>query len=342
MVTRRCPNSWEKGITQMCEFNILFTSVGRRVSLISHFKETLKKMKLTGKIVTTDLQRNAPASFVSDYHELVPRVTESNYIEVTKEICHRHNIRLLIPLIDTELVLLSKHKSEFAGMGVTVLVSSEETNEICFNKRKTHDFFRRAGVDIPQIFDPQKILADPKAEYPFLLKPANGSSSVGVTKINNARELEFFKDYIKDPILQEFVVGNEYTLDVLVDFQGNVHSVVPRLRIETRAGEVSKGMTVKNPAIMAAGIKVAKALPGAVGCITIQCFLTFNDEIKFIEINPRFGGGFPLSVEAGADFPRWIIEMMLGIKRQIALDGWQDDVVMLRYDQAIFVSKEMI
>ncbi|MFZ3172015.1 MAG: ATP-grasp domain-containing protein [Carboxydocellales bacterium] len=326
----------------MGNFNILFTSAGRRVSLIRHFKQILGEMNLKGKIVTTDLQRNAPAPFVSDFKELVPRVTEPNYIEVLKEICQRHAIKLLIPLIDTELELLALHRTEFAKKGVTVLVSSKETNEICFDKRKTHDFFLRAGVQTPRILDPEKILSDPVAEYPFLLKPARGSSSIGVTKINNAKELDFFKEYVPEPIIQELVVGDEYTIDVLVDLNGNICSVVPRLRIETRAGEVSKGMTVKNPAIIVAGMKVVEALPGAVGCITVQCFLTPSGDIKFIEINPRFGGGFPLSSQAGADFPRWIIEMILGCKKQIAFDSWQDGVVMLRYDDAIFVSKEMI
>ena len=326
----------------MNDFNILFTSAGRRVSLIRHFKKTLEDQGLLGKIGTTDVQKNAPASFIADFQEQVPKVTEANYIDVLKEICYRQDIRLLIPLIDTELVLLARHRSEFEEMGVTVLVSSLETNEICFDKRKTYNFFREIGVQTPEILDPVKVLSDSKAKYPCLLKPANGSCSLGVTKIHNAKELKFFKDYVDNPVLQEFIIGDEYTLDILVDFQGNVCSVVPRLRIETRAGEVSKGMTVKDPSIIAAGKKVAESLNGAVGCITVQCFRTTGGDIKFIEINPRFGGGFPLSIEAGADFPRWIIEMMLGQKRQFVIDDWKDGIVMLRYDDEIFVTKEMI
>lgn len=136
--------------------------------------------------------------------------------------------------------------------------------------------------------------------------------------------------------------GEEYTLDILVDFDGNARCIVPRLRIETRAGEVSKGITVKHPGIIAAGRKVAEALPGALGCITVQCFLTRSGDIVFIEINPRFGGGYPLSFAAGADFPKWIIQMVLGEVPDIKLDGWQDDLVMLRYDEGIFVDKKNI
>lgn len=326
----------------MSKFNILFTSAGRRVVLLWHFKQSLKNLGITGSIVTTDFKKNAPASFIADAYEQVPHVNDLSYVAMLKDICKKHHINLIVPLIDTELHLISLHRQDFDAIGVTLLVSSNETNEICLDKRNTYNFFKSAGVQTPALLNPEEILADSEAKYPFLLKPADGSCSIGVTKISNTRELEFFKDYVPNAIVQEFVVGEEYTLDILVDFHGQVRCVVPRLRIETRAGEISKGVTVKNPALIGAGKKVVDSLPGALGCITVQCFLTPNDEIKFIEINPRFGGGFPLSIQAGADFPRWIIEMMLGREPEITIDGWQDGIVMLRYDDAIFVTKEMI
>lgn len=326
----------------MDSFNILFTSAGRRVSLIQSFKQVLTSLELSAILVTTDSQKNAPASFIADFQVQVPRVTDPKYINILKTTCEKYKIKLLIPLIDTELHLLAAHKRDFEAMGVTLLVSSIKTSEICFDKRETYKFFKKMGIQTPEILDAEKILTDPQAQYPLIVKPYNGSSSIGVTQVKNAKELKFFKDYIPNAIIQEFVVGQEYTLDILVDFKGEVRSVVPRLRIETRAGEISKGMTVKNPAIIAAGKKVVESLPGALGCITIQCFLLPNGDIKFIEINPRFGGGFPLSFQAGANFPRWIIEMMLGKEPEITIDGWQDGVVMLRYDDAIFVTRETI
>ncbi len=325
----------------MNEFNILFTSAGRRVSLIRLFRKSLKDLDLKGEIVTTDLQKNAPAPFAADFRELVPRVIDPSYIEILKDICRRHSIRLLVPLIDTELHLLAPHKKAFADIDVALLVSEPEVNSICFDKRKTASFFQKAGVRTPAILNVQGVQLDKTAKYPFLIKPADGSCSVGVYKVRNRRELDFFSEYVSNAILQEYIIGEEYTLDVLVDFHGKVRSVVPRLRIETRAGEVSKGMTVKNQKIIIAGKKVVEALPGAVGCITVQCFLTADGDIVFVEINPRFGGGFPLAAEAGADFPRWIIEMTLGRNPEIKLDGWQDGLVMLRYDDAIFVTREM-
>lgn len=326
----------------MINFNILFTSSGRRVSLLRHFREALQKLGLKGRLVSADLQKHTPASFVADDREQVPRVTDQAYVPVLLEICHRRGIRLLVPLIDTELHLLAPHLKAFEDIGVTLLVSSEKVNHLSLDKRRTREFFIEAGVMTPEILDPATILASQNPAYPYLLKPAQGSCSVGVTKIRNEKELRFFLDYVPDPIVQELVQGEEYTLDILVDFDGKARCVLPRLRIETRAGEVSKGITVKHPGIIAAGKKVADALPGAVGCITVQCFLTRSGDIVFIEINPRFGGGYPLSFAAGADFPKWIIQMVLGEVPDIKLDGWQDGLVMLRYDEGIFVDKKDI
>lgn len=324
------------------EFNILFSSTGRRVSLIRSFKKTMLDMGLPGKIITADMQKNTAASFVGDVKELVPRVTDPSYIDTLKEICFQHKVQLLIPLIDTELPILAAHKAEFAKMGVTVLVSSQEVNQISFDKRETYQFFKRIGVQTPEIYDLANLCIQDDTIYPIFLKPATGSSSIGATIIRNYKELIFFKDYVNNSIIQRLVIGQEYTLDVLVDFSGMVKCVVPRLRMETRAGEISKGMTVKNYDLIHAGKVVVEALPGAVGCITVQCFLQPDGQISFIEINPRFGGGIPLSLKSGADFPRWIINMLLGSTQDIELAGWLDGLVMLRYDDEIFVSKDEI
>jgi len=324
------------------DFNILFTSSGRRVSLIRHFKKTLSDLRIEGKIVTIDAKPTSPTSFVSDFHELVPKVSDDSYIHEVLRICKKYNIRLLVPLIDNELSLFSKFKPEFEIAGTTVLVSSEETNEICFDKENTYEYFARIGVDTPAVLDPERVEQDSAASFPIFLKPFDGSCSVGAMKINNAEELAFFRNYIPNAMVQEFVSGDEYTLDILVDFEGKVRSVVPRLRLETRAGEVSKGITVKNHELMEAAKYVVESLPGAVGCITVQCFLTADNKMKFIEINPRFGGGFPLAAAAGADFPRWIIQMMLGQQIGQQINDWEDGLVMLRYDDAIYIRKEMI
>ncbi len=313
--------------------NILLTSVGRRVELLKAFRESIYQPK----IITADSKRNAPASFLADTAELVPKINDPNYIDSLLDICDRHRIDLLIPLIDPELPLLSLHQQQFRDRGVTVLVSSSATNAICHSKKKTSLFFKQIGVKSPRIYELNEIT---DLDFPLIIKPDTGSSSVGVCNVKDRVELNFLINYVENPIVQQLIVGEEYTIDVLVDFQGKVISIVPRLRIETRSGEISKGITVKNPALIAAAKQVVESLPGVIGCITVQCFLQSDGEIIFLEINPRFGGGYPLAHRAGADFPSWLIQSLIGGIPNIAIDEWEDGLTMLRYDNAIFIKAD--
>ncbi len=333
--------------------NILLTSVGRRVELLKAFRESMSRFSsqaaiadanaplpptnITGKIITADLKHSAPASFLADTAELVPRIDHPDYIDRLLDICDRHQIDLLIPLIDTELPLLSLHEQRFRDRGVTVLISSAVVNDICHSKKKTGLFFKTIGVKTPKIYQLDEV---EERDFPLFIKPDRGSASVGVHKIKNRTELNFFANYVEDPIIQELISGEEYTIDVLVNFRGKAVSIVPRARLETRAGETSKGKTVKNPELIAAAKYVVESLPGAIGCITVQCFLQPDGEIVFIEINPRFGGGYPLAYRAGADFPLWLFQLCAGKKPQVAIDEWEDGLSMFRYDDAIFVKAE--
>ena len=140
-------------------------------------------------------------------------------------------------------------------------------------------------------------------------------------------------------IVQEYVDGTEHTCDVYVDFSLKVHCVVPRKRIEVRAGEVSKGQVVKHPRIMSEAKRLVEALGAGPGVITLQLFLTSDKKVKFIEINPRFGGGAILSIKAGADFPRWILQELVGRRASIQSDSFQDELIMLRYDGEVWLEK---
>lgn len=323
-------------------FNILFTSVGRRVSLVQHFRRVLSDLGLEGKLVGTDMLLSAPAMHVVDRKYQVCRVTDKDYIPQLLDICEKEDIDLLIPLIDTELLVLAKNKKRFKEVGTTALISDPDVIRIAMDKYNTHKFFIENGFATPRVINIDEALERNDIEYPLLMKPARGSASIGITRIEGKEDLRFFKDEIPNPILQEYLDGYEYTLDVLVDFEGKVRCVAPRKRLEVRAGEVSKGMTVKDERIIETGRKVAEVLKGALGPITVQGFLTSDGEFKLTEINPRFGGGHPLAIAAGADYPRWIIEMMLGRDPKIELDGWEDGLVMLRYDEAVFVRREDI
>jgi carbamoyl-phosphate synthase large subunit len=316
--------------------NILFTSSGRRVSLIRKFKDALLEETVKGKIVTTDLKNTAPTSLVGDKHFLVSRVDQPNYIYELIEICREEEIDLLIPLIDSELMVLAKNKHLFEEVGVKVLISSEELIEISCDKVKSYEFFISKNIPTPKVYNNSEIESG-FYQFPLLIKPLDGSASKGVTVIRNEKELEFFKHYIPNAMIQEFISGDEYTVDVIVDFEGKIKTIVPRLRIETRAGEVSKGKTVRDFDVIKAVEDLVKVLPGPQGCITIQCFKQGDGQIKFIEINPRFGGGVPLTIQAGANIPSWIIKMCKGEEINIKEENWRENIMMLRYDEAIFM-----
>lgn len=326
----------------MSEFNILFSAAGRRVSLIRHFKKTLYEMGITGAVFAADAGKSAPASFVTDHRVQVPRVSSPDYIPELLSLCERLKIRLLISLIDTDLTLLSQHKAKFIDVGTEVLVCDPATNEICFDKNNTWQFFTDNEIDTPKVFSENEIQNLNASDFPLLVKPWDGSCSIGVNKVNSLEELHFFRQYVKNAIVQEYIQGDEYTCDAYVDFNGQVRCVVPRKRLETRAGEVSKGLTVNDADIIEAVNNVVAKLPHAAGCMTVQCFKQADGRICFIEINPRFGGGHPLSLHAGADFPKWIIQELTDQVCEARQDAWQDDLAMLRYDDEIIVRGEDI
>ncbi|MBZ5749702.1 ATP-grasp domain-containing protein [Metabacillus rhizolycopersici] len=315
--------------------NILFTSSGRRVALLNYFKQVYQQQYINGKVITADLKNNAPSAYFSDKHMIVPNISSPNYLEELIKICKQESIHLIIPLIDTELTLLAKNRHLFEEAGVKVLVSSVELNEIASDKKKTFQFFVENSILTPKVYTSEE-LEDKAYKFPLLIKPLDGSSSKGVTKIYNEKELIFFREYIPNAMVQEYVEGTEYTVDVMVDFKGNIKTIVPRMRIETRAGEVSKGVTEKDTTIINAVEEVVNLLPQPAGCLTLQCFKKSNGEITFIEINPRFGGGIPLSIQAGANFPLWTIQASKGEIFNVQDYSWQENLTMLRFDEAVY------
>lgn len=321
------------------ETHILFTSSGRRVSLIKQFREAYNAQGIAGRIITADLQPTAPTAYFADKHYLVPRLSEEAYVPALLDICIKEAVDLVIPLIDSELLLLARNRQLFEEAGVKLLLSSYELNQICCDKTATYRFFAANGIETPRVYAEEDLTLG-QYTFPLLIKPVNGSSSKGVFKIENEKELRFFLDYIPDAMVQEYVSGDEYTVDVMTDWNGRIKTIVPRLRIETRAGEVSKGTTRKDTAIIQAVESVVRALPGPVGCLTLQCFRREDGSITFIEINPRFGGGIPLSIEAGAAFPYWCLQLAGNRPLGKADYSWTDELTMLRYDDAVFTRGE--
>ena len=318
-------------------FRVLFTCVGRRVELLRAFRRAGEALNLPLELHGADVNRLAPAAHHVDRHHLVPTIASGEYVDALAAVCRKAKIDLVVPLIDPELPYLAAARTQFAERGTCVLISEPNVITICQDKLRTFEALRDAGIDTPRTWTWEDACQLPKHQFPYLLKPRTGSAGKGVYIINNADELETLGRREPGSIVQEFVKGTEHTLDVYTAFDGRPRCVVPRRRLEIRTGEVSKGLVVKDPAIMQVGADVADMLAGGRGIITVQCIVTARGRIRVIEMNPRFGGGAPLGIQAGADFPKWILQELIGTKPRINPTGFTDDLLMLRFDESVFV-----
>lgn len=309
--------------------NILFTSSGRRVELIKIAQEVVKRFD--GSIFCVDSDPSAPTSQFCDVFEKVPQISSAEYIPTLLDFCKRHKIDILIPLLDTELIPIAEHVDSFKKLGLLVNISSVDVVKICRDKMLTQKFFCENSILNPSV--KEDINVD-NVKYPLFIKPIDGSSSVMSYKVNNARELEFFKTYVQKPIIQQFIEGDEYTIDVCCDFNSKPITVVPRQRISVRAGEIQKGKTVKDAEIInKAKDIVAKLKP--YGHITIQCIKN-KDGVFFTEINPRFGGGAPMSISAGANSIENLVRLKLGEELEYS-ENWQENMLFSRFDDAVVI-----
>lgn len=317
---------------------VVFSCVGRRVELLQAFRSAARRLGLPIRLVGLDSDITAPALSCADAAVLVPRATDAAYIPAVLDALRLHGGRLLVPTTDTDLLAISRHQAQIAGLGCVPLIGEPKVIELCRDKLETYAHLRRHGIDTPETFTPAQIRAAASPRFPLFIKPRTGSASQWVHKIADAVDLDYFLSRVADSIVQEFVEGVEHTLDVYVGLDGVPRCVVPRARWQVRGGEVSKGVVVKDGQVMEAGRRLVETLGRSLrGVVTLQCIITPDRRIRFIEINPRFGGGAPLSIAAGADFPAWLLEGLIGRNPAITFDGFHHGLCMLRYDWSAFV-----
>lgn len=317
--------------------NILITSAGRRVSLVSYFqKEANRILGATAKVFTTDLYPEmSSACLTSDKGFKVGRFTDENYMDVLYDLCVENKIKLIIPTIDTELKLLARDRARFLEAGIHSIVSEESFIDVCRDKRNMNAFFLEKGFLVPE-----KIDIDNPA-FPVFIKPYNGSSSQDIFLVKDASMLA---DYMKDKdrfMHLEYLSPKdykEYTIDLYYNNQGDLKCIVPRVRIAVRGGETNKGITQKQELIINFVKEKLGNIEGARGCLTLQIFHgKENNKIYGIEINPRFGGGYPLSYLAKANYPAWIIEEYINKKDITFFEDWEDNLLLLRHDNEMLV-----
>lgn len=322
----------------MIEYNILILSAGRRVELVQSFQKAAKKLGIHSCVVASDCSETAPAIYFGDKKAFLPRINDDNYIDEIINICKSENIKLVIPTIDTDLLLLSIERDRIKEeSGALVLISSKDVISICRDKNNTQRFLEDNGFKIPKIYTEKKLKSE-NLSFPLFIKPKSGSSSINTFKVNNINELNTYKSLIKDYIIQDFIEGEEYSVDVFLDFEGNVISVVPRLRLATRGGEISKGKILKDYEIIEDVKNLVKVLK-PIGHITVQLMKT-KKGIEYIEINPRFGGGAPMSIQSGADSCENLYRLLMGEKLYYN-ENYCENIMFFRYDTCICVNEQL-
>lgn len=308
--------------------NILFTCAGRRTYLLKYFRENLSE---GDKVIATDMLLSAPALQVADVRLQVPAVCAPQYVDITLNICKEQKVDVLISLNDLELPILAENKARFEAIGVKVIVSDPAVIDIAFDKFKTAQWVMSLGLNAPRTYvrleDAKKALANEEIAFPLFMKPRWGSGSIGLETIDDMEELEIYYHLLMKKVkktilatasvgdeyilIQEKLTGKEYGLDILNDLNGNNVGVSVKQKLSMRAGETDKAVTVDIPEVYEMGRKIGEALKH-IGNLDVDIMQRANGDYCVLELNPRFGGGYPFSYEAGVNMPKAIIQWVKG------------------------------
>jgi carbamoyl-phosphate synthase large subunit len=322
----------------MKSLNVLMTAGSRRVPLVQAFRHALRALGIEGRVIVTDVNPLSPAVHVADRAYRVPMATEPEYLSELLDICESERVRLVIPTIDDELAMFGEAREQFRHIGTTVACSPAATSQICNDKYATCSTLTGAGVAAAKSYVPSTLPS--QVELPLFIKPRIGRGAVGAYQVRTLEELKFFVGYVADPVIQEYLDGAEYTIDVLCDFDGTPLSIVPRERVVIRAGVTDRGRTVNDPKLIALARAACAAMPFA-GPLNIQCRMHRGEPVIF-EINPRFSGGIPLTIQAGADFAQMLLMLTLGKRVAPTVGEFTDGLWMTSFEQSFFLDARQV
>lgn len=311
---------------------ILFTGVGRRVELIQAFREAGLVLGKELKIYGADSSTTAPGLAYCDVCSQICGMREENYIAELLNICEKNNIDLLIPTIDTDLLILAENKRRFENIGTKVLISGYDMVDLCQDKSLTTKFFLDCGLATPIPVDDWKVYKD---GFPAFIKPKDGSSSINAYRAENLKELELYASQIENYIVQPYISGTEYTVDIFADFNGQPIYITPRVRLAVRAGEVLKTEIDLDEKIIDECKRIVEKFRPC-GAMTVQLIRDKEGVDYFIEINPRFGGGAPLAMKAGAKSAEVLLKL-LDEETVEETDEIADGAVYSRFDQSVCI-----
>lgn len=319
--------------------NILILSCGTRNKIVQYFK---KEFSGFGKVVATDTSLLAPALYEADSYYIVPKISDENYIETILSICKKEEIELLFSLIDPELSLIAKNKKLFKDNGCTPLISNSEIVDLCFDKMHMFEYLKKSNIQTPKTYCslPELVedLNGKSIQFPLFAKPRNGSASIGISVINNMKELETVFSQNDEIIVQEYMQGKEFGVDAYIDMiSGELVSLFIKEKVKMRAGETDKSISVKNEKIESMLIDFVKKTNFR-GVIDIDIFEN-QDQYYLSEVNPRFGGGYPHAYGSGVNFPKLIKNNMLGFENPVDIGNYDEDIYMLKYNEVRFLRK---
>ena len=319
------------------ELNILITCANRRVALIDAFRRALDLAGAAGRVIAVEATAASPTYYLADEGVILPLVKDPAFLPAMLEAARRYAPCVIVPVTDLDIPLLAAHTEQFRAVGATPAVGSAQAVALCRDKTRMGELLVRAGLeDLPSL-GLEAFEAGPF--FPCFVKPADGSAGIGAAVIRDRAQLDVHLGrFGRGVVIQEWVEGQEFTIDVYRTRAGQVRCVVPRQRLAVRSGEVEKGVTRLDRRLVDDTVKLASACEGLWGVFCCQCRRAHESAPpRFFEINPRFGGGCLLSIRAGANLPLYLVQDVLGLEVTARLGEFTDRLLMLRYDEAAYV-----
>ena len=299
---------------------VLFTCAGQRVDVVTAFA------RAGARTVAVDANPLAPAIYHADAHAIVPRIDDPAYLPALQELVAVHDVRLVVPLTDLDQLLLAERRDELEAL---VLLPDAEVVRRTADKYLTHCFFEGRGIPSPPSWLPEDVPGN--VEFPVLVKARFGFGSRDIYRAHDRRELDFFLEYSPaESFVQKVCAGEEFSIDVFCDLESRCLNSIPRTMIESKGGESIKGMTIKDRELIEFGRLVAEEL-GIRGPANVQCFRVADGRHEVTDVNPRFGGAFPLPRAAGSRYPELALALARGERPEPRVGDFRDGVVMTRF-----------
>lgn len=313
--------------------NLLFSCIGKRGYIADFFRPHLS---IGDKLIGTSNTKWTPGFQHCDSNYILPDINHPEYVAAVKELCHHESISAILSFYDPDVIALSECYDEFVDMGVLPIMPRAEIAGICFDKYKTFRFLTDANFNTAKTYvdikEARQDLQNGILSFPLFVKPRCGFGSQLTFRARNDRELCAFYHYAPDMIIQEELIGEAWDFDILNDLDGRVISVVPWRKYRSRLGETEQAQTFAEKSMIDLGLRLSTKL-GHAGPLDADLFRQ-NNQIYVLEINLRFGGGYPVSHLAGADFPAKIVKMIRGEKLTPDIGNFQNNMVMMK-DNAV-------